>query len=97
MTGVGLSRPLFDDAEGVAIRIGQDNVIRSGRVTPVNTVRTQSQQPFDLSGGILGIKVLVMALVILGTRRHHCDCKLRAVAGARHQDGQSGFGSRRGS
>ncbi len=83
---VGLGSPLLDHAEGVAVSIGQNDVICVGGVAPFNTAGAESQQAFDFSGRVFGIKVEMMALVILGLRCHRRDRKLRATASARHED-----------
>lgn len=51
-----------DDAEAVALGVGEDNVIGIGRpLRPVHLGRAEGEQPLDLGGLVLGVEVEVDA------------------------------------
>ncbi len=69
----------LDDAEPVAVGVGEHDVVGIRFVVPVDAGRTDADQPLDLLGLVEGVQVEVMTLVGAGFRRDLGDRKLRPV------------------
>ncbi len=86
-----LSRPvarllsLLHYTETVAVRIGEDDVIRSRLVTPLHPLGTEPQQPLNLRRLVSGVEVEVVPAVRLRLRRDEFKGKLHARTRPRHE------------
>src|SRR4029453_433393 len=82
-----LSRTFVDNAEAVAVRVGEDHEIRILWIqVPVNALSAEGNQPFHLGSLVIRIEVQMRTWMLLYGRFTQHQRELGARAGGRNED-----------
>lgn len=82
-----------NDAEPIALRIGQDDVVSVRRaVGLVGPGGAQGKQPLNVAGLVIGVQVEVHPWTVLHLRGLHAQRDVRSLANPWAQDRPVGFG-----